>query len=444
MTMPDTEAWPVGSGEMAARIREFDWASTSLGAVGQWSRSLRSLVDFTLSSALPCAIVCGPDQLLLYNDSCAAVQGDLHPASLGKRSAGKFPEGFSNAVGDVHARLLAGETMSFLSRPWVFQRQGALVAGYFDAHFTPVRDDDGRFAFVHAIVLDAGLAAATGPSEAPKQSRTSSPDTLWVLDHAAMRLDYASPALEQLVGRARDGVVDDFQRWVDLVHPADRSTLDEHLSRAAAGEAVVTEYHITRPQDGRVVAIRQTSFPIQGSNASPGRMAGIVQDITALQQASVALVEETERLQSLVDGMPHLVWRSSSEGLWTWASEQWLNYTGQTQEQSHAWGWLDAVHPDDREATMQDWHRARPHGVLDTMYRVRRASDRAWRWHHARSLPRRAATRQGEPDGQIIEWIGTSTDVHERQVLQLEQQWLLQQLERRAAGLATVAESIGH
>lgn len=52
-----------------------------------------------------------------------------------------------------------------------------------------------------------------------------------------------------------------------------------------------------------------------------------------------------------MEGIPQLVWRSCDKGLWSWASPQWLEFTGQIQEESQGLGWLAVIHPDDYEAT---------------------------------------------------------------------------------------------
>ena len=97
---------------------------------------------------------------------------------------------------------------------------------------------------------------------------------------------------------------------------------------------------------------------------------------------------------------------TAREGHWTWASPQWLDYTGQSQEESHGLGWLDMVHPDDHPVTQQAWDEARPHGRMTVEYRVRRASDGAWRWHQTCSVPVRDAP---EPDGRISRfWSGSA------------------------------------
>ena len=140
--------------------------------------------------------------------------------------------------------------------------------------------------------------------------------------------------------------------------------------------------------------------------------------------------EHTEhQLRTLVEGVPHLIWRSCDRGMWTWASPQWLAYTGQTQDGSHGRGWLDAVHPGDRERTIAAWDAATLHGELDVEFRLRRVFDGAWVWHRTTSLPLR------DELGRIIEWLGSTTEIQAYKDLQAQQQELLEAAERHACDL---------
>src|SRR5436305_3961551 len=59
----------VGRGEMADRIRNFNWALTGLGSLDRWSPELLSLVNLVLSCPTPARLLWGPDLVLIYNDS---------------------------------------------------------------------------------------------------------------------------------------------------------------------------------------------------------------------------------------------------------------------------------------------------------------------------------------------------------------------------------------
>ncbi|MCA1776321.1 MAG: hypothetical protein LC676_12115 [Loktanella sp.] len=75
-----------GSGEMAERIRSFDWANHPFGPLEAWPQSLRSALSICLNSAFPTSIYWGPELRLLYNDAWAPIPGPRHPAALGARA----------------------------------------------------------------------------------------------------------------------------------------------------------------------------------------------------------------------------------------------------------------------------------------------------------------------------------------------------------------------
>ena len=49
--------WLVGGGEMAERIRSFDWSKTPLGPMDSWPQSLSTTVDIVLGSAFPTIVL---------------------------------------------------------------------------------------------------------------------------------------------------------------------------------------------------------------------------------------------------------------------------------------------------------------------------------------------------------------------------------------------------
>jgi signal transduction histidine kinase/CheY-like chemotaxis protein len=71
------------SGEMAERIRKFDWSRTPLGPPENWSSALRATVGLMLANSFPMLLWWGPDYISIYNNAYIPVLGRKHPNALG-------------------------------------------------------------------------------------------------------------------------------------------------------------------------------------------------------------------------------------------------------------------------------------------------------------------------------------------------------------------------
>ncbi|MFC4520844.1 hypothetical protein [Cupriavidus pinatubonensis] len=67
------------SGEMAERIRTFDWSATPLGPIESWSPTLRSMVRIMLANRFPHILWWGPSYIQFYNDAYRPIPGTKHP-----------------------------------------------------------------------------------------------------------------------------------------------------------------------------------------------------------------------------------------------------------------------------------------------------------------------------------------------------------------------------
>lgn len=221
------------------------------------------------------------------------------------------------------------------------------------------------------------------------------------LGHVVSRVNY--PTLQE-----------DVQRVLKTLVPIDRTVVDPSTGRHFAA---------------RVLPYRRVDNYISGAVVT-------FTDLTAVHQAETAVRESEERLHSLVEGLTQLVWRSVDLGQWTWASRQWAEYTGQSEAESRDRGWLAVLHPDDRTRATDAWNDAAERGGFEIEYRVRRASDGAYRWFQTRVTPIR------DENGLIVEWIGASTEINDLRELQERQGVLVGELQHRTRNLIGIVRQV--
>ena len=143
--------WPALDGEMAARIRGFDWAATPLGPIAGWSPALKAIVQLVLGQRTPSCLCAGDDGILIYNDAWAAMVGGKHPAVLGTSVLASFAE---IDFADIFRRVLVGETIDIHDFYAPYARDGAILPAWFDVHYVPARDENGAILGMFAFVRD--------------------------------------------------------------------------------------------------------------------------------------------------------------------------------------------------------------------------------------------------------------------------------------------------
>lgn len=126
------------------------------------------------------------------------------------------------------------------------------------------------------------------------------------------------------------------------------------------------------------------------------------------QREKTAHQQQVDRYRSLVRAIPQVVWTTDAQGNVVEDSLSWREFSGQSREQYLGWGWLTALHPDDRERTRDIWSRSVAQRIIyETEYRLR-WRDGSYRHVLVRGVP------VLELDGRIREWVGTCTDITDR------------------------------
>ncbi|GAC1516890.1 MAG: hypothetical protein NVS1B4_14890 [Gemmatimonadaceae bacterium] len=103
-----------------------------------------------------------------------------------------------------------------------------------------------------------------------------------------------------------------------------------------------------------------------------------------------------------------MTWTTDADGSFVHEQPDWAAFTGQTLQGYQGFGWVMALHPEDRASTAAAWNEAVTKGTIcEVEYRVRR-HDGVYRWFQVRAAP-----VVGD-DGAIREWIGMESDITER------------------------------
>ena len=214
------------------------------------------------------------------------------------------------------------------------------------------------------------------------------------------------------------------------------------FDRSLAGETVEVETEIRFAHLG-TRAILCITVPDRAENHDIVGVIVFLLDVTNRKRAEDAQREGEARWRALVEAMPQLVWSCRSDGFWDYVSPQWVEFTGEPVATHLGFGWLTALHPDDRSAASDAWFKATQlEGAYDLDYRIRHR-DGAWRWFRARGVIVEDAARRD------LRWIGTCTDIDEQRSLaesrkQLNDELVVrvqQEVARREAAQSRLAQA---
>lgn len=141
----------------------------------------------------------------------------------------------------------------------------------------------------------------------------------------------------------------------------------------------------------------------------------IVNEVTQQYLAKKIQKQNEKDLKTILETMPQMAYRINAEGRPVYHSEKFYKYTGLTKKNANDNGWRSIIHPDMTERIYKIWaHSMKTGEEFDQAFLIKRASDGMYRWH----LSRAVALRNNK--GEITQWIGTLTDIHEQKVFEEE------------------------
>jgi PAS domain S-box-containing protein len=302
-------------GEMAERIRAFDWSTSPLGPTQHWCPALKSALGMVLASRHPMLIFWGADSRCFYNDACSlSFDPGKHAVVPGAKAAEQWQETWQLIGPHVDHVFSGGGAIWHENQPLPMRRNGRQVCAYWTLGYSPIPDP--------------GAARGIG---------------------------------------------------------------------------------------GVLVVCTETTQQMLNEQRRA--------------QAEAALELTTQRLATLANAMPQLVWIGRQDGTLEYVNRRLCDYTGHSEADAKRFElWRQIIHPEDIDKSMAIWSQAVPRGEPYTIEQRLRRRDGVYRWFLVRAEPERDAA------GQVVRWYGTCTDIDEAKHLErhlVTQESLLREADQR-------------
>jgi PAS domain S-box-containing protein len=423
--------FPTAGGELAALIRQFDWAKAGLGPLAAWPQSLKTVTDTLLRSPVPIVLLWGEDGIMIYNDAYSGFAGGRHPKLLGSKVREGWPEvaDFNDNVMKVG---LSGGTLAYTDQELTLCRHGRPEQVWMNLDYSPVLNEAGRPAGVIAIVVETTQRMVTERLLKDRENDLARVQKIERIGGVTVDLRKGfdngrrSPEYLEIHGLSPDAV-DTHEDWIRRLHPEDRDRAVQHFLATINGSELrySTEYRIVRPSDGQVRWIACEAQIERDEEGKPLRLVGAHMDITERTLAKELLRESEERFRLIANSAPVPMWVSKLDRTRGFANQAYLDFLGLPYQEAIVFDWREILHPDDQARIVQEsiaGEASLKPFVLEARYR---RADGAWRWMRSESQPR------WDPAGQHIGFIGVAHDVTAAKEAEGELRRLNETLEQR-------------
>ncbi|WP_296819503.1 PAS domain S-box protein [Brevundimonas sp.] len=302
-------------------------------------------------------------------------------------------------------------------------------------HAQPRYGPDGAYEGMTGVNVDVTDAreAEAALRESEQRFRTmadSAPAPIWISDKDSGLL-FGNRALIEMLGGDADPQSVLGKAWIDRVHPEDKPAVWAAREAAHPKRLPYGWDARFRRADGTWSWIRAATSPRFDEQGEFLGYVGIGFDITAAREAEDALRESEARFRAMADSAPSPVWVSGPQGGIEFSNQAMVEFVGD-RERAEGLGWLDILHPDEREAALELRDRAlREQKPFSFEARFRNAQGQ-WRWMRASTQPRFGA------DGEFAGYVGIAFDVTDTR----EATQVLRQQERRHAFLLELGDQL--
>lgn len=287
------------SSESTRLIKEFDWASTSIGTPDQWSKSLQNTLALVLSSQFPMFLWWGEELIQFYNDAYRPSLGNngKHPLAIGQRGEECWPEIWDFIYPLIQKVRTTGESVWYEDLLLPIYRNGKIEDVYWTFSYSAVWDDDGKINGVLVVCTET-----TDKIKTFKNLEESRNELEFAIDAASLgtwdlnlktRKFTSNSRLKEWFGLQTNEEIE-LDLAIKIIAPKDRTRVLEAITSALSYESggiYDIEYDIVHPQTKEIINVQAKGKAFFDENNQACRFNGIVEDITERKKATEAVTE---------------------------------------------------------------------------------------------------------------------------------------------------------
>jgi len=149
--------------------------------------------------------------------------------------------------------------------------------------------------------------------------------------------------------------------------------------------------------------------PLINPNGEVYAILNFATNVTDLVLAKKEIEEKEEKYRNLADSLPIIVWTADKDGNIDYYNKKWYEYTGFEGIDNREAATHKILHPDDISRAMQTWNNSQKNKSpyeIEYQFRDYKSED-SYRWFLGRAIPIK------DPNEDVIQWIGTCTDINE-------------------------------
>ena len=406
----------------------------SRSKIEESEHKVRALVE---NAPFPIAVYVGKEMIVeLANESIISIWGKGHDV-IGKSFKDVLPELDNQLVFEqIKTVLETGQSFHTKNTPLDLIVDGELYTYYFNYSLTPLYDIKGNVYGVMNTGVDlTDLNLAKKKIEESEQRLNiiveASELGTWELNAKTKELKYSMRYLE-IIGGYKDYIELTHEQLVKHIHRDDLPIREKAFEEAIISGFLHYEARIIW-NDQSIHWVEAKGKIFYDADHKPDKLLGTARDITALKKHQQELEESEQKFRLLASSMPQHIWTSDTDGNLNYYNQSVYTYSGLTPEQINEEGWLQIVHPDDREENMKVWMDSIATGK-DFLFEHRfKRHDGKYRWQLSRATP------QIDENGKIQMWVGTSTDIQDQKTFTSE---LEKQVKERTKELSQINESL--